>query len=78
MREKKEEIYTYGAMAQVASLFEHNECLPDQVSVPIDQEEYLDDCPWFIPNMRYLLSSVFDELVCNYHVERTSSESVRK
>ena len=44
-----------GAVAQVASFFEHDERLSNQVSISVDQKKKLDKCPWFIPDMRYLL-----------------------
>ena len=53
-----------GAVAQVANFFEHNECLSNQTAIPVDQEKGFDECPGFIPDMRYLFQNVSNELVC--------------
>ena len=42
-REEREETYLPGAMARVAGLFQQHEYLPDQINIPVDQEEGLDD-----------------------------------
>ena len=53
-----------GAVAQVASFFQYNGCLSNQIAIPVNQEKKLDECPWCIPDMRYLFQSISNELVC--------------
>ena len=61
MSEKQGETYTSGAVTQIAGLFQHNECLPNQISVSVYQEQRFDERPWFVPNKLDLLQTVPNE-----------------
>ena len=78
MRQEHGEIYMSRAVAQVASFFEHDERLSNQISISVNQEKKLDECPWFIPDIHYLFQSVSHELVYGCRTKHTSRDSVRR
>ena len=65
-------------MAQIASFFKHNEYLPKQISVTVDQKERTDCCPWFVPDVRHLLRNRLKCASSQRHTKHTSSVRVRR